>query len=410
MIRYTRLKGLWCWPIAVLFVLLPAVLHAQSITDPRRVEFTPSADHTAVDGSGNPIVQSYSLQIYLSGGSTPIVTVPLGKPALDTDGMIRVDFVSLLSTPLTGGIVYEGRVSAIGPGGSSTSLPSNTFSFTAPCAPTISPTSQNVAAGGGSASTTVTAGTGCGWTATSNNTSWITVSTGASGSGNGTVTVSVGANGSSSSRSGTVTVAGSTFTINQAGLTCNDTISPTSKAFAIGGESVDVGVTAPAGCTWTASSSIGWLAVSTGGGSGNGTVTVTAAANTGTASRSGSVTIAGRTFNATQAGISCNDTISPGAKAFATDGEAINVAVTAPSGCGWSATSSASWLMVTAGASGSGNGTVTLSATANSAGTARSTTVTIAGNTFNASQAGVPCTDTISPGSKAFDVDGESMN
>ena len=68
----------------------------------------------------------------------------LGKPALDVDGMIRLDFVALLPTPLTPGVIYENRVSAVGPGGSSASLVSNTYSFTAPCAPAISPVSQSL--------------------------------------------------------------------------------------------------------------------------------------------------------------------------------------------------------------------------------------------------------------------------
>ena len=55
-----------------------------------------------------------------------------------------------------------------GVGGTSPSLPSNTFTFTAPCAPAISPVSQSFTAAGGSGSVGVTAGAGCGWSATSN--------------------------------------------------------------------------------------------------------------------------------------------------------------------------------------------------------------------------------------------------
>ena len=65
------------------------------------------------------------------------------------------------------------------------------------------------------------------------------------------------------------------------------------------------------------------------------------------------MTIAGNTFNATQVGVACNDTISPGSKAFAVGGESTSVGVTAPGGCSWSATSNDSWITVTAGSSGS---------------------------------------------------------
>jgi Zn-dependent metalloprotease len=84
------------------------------------------------------------------------------------------------------------------------------------CTFSISPTSSSQPAGGGSGSVTVTAGAGCNWTAVSN-AAFITITGGSSGSGNGTVTYSVAANGATTSRTGTMTIAGRTFTVNQAG-------------------------------------------------------------------------------------------------------------------------------------------------------------------------------------------------
>ena len=84
------------------------------------------------------------------------------------------------------------------------------------CTFSINPTSASFAAAGGTGSVTVTAGAGCGWTAVSN-ASFITITSGASGSGNGTVNYSVAANTASTSRNGTVTIAGQTFTVTQAG-------------------------------------------------------------------------------------------------------------------------------------------------------------------------------------------------
>lgn len=69
---------------------------------------------------------------------------------------------------------------------------------------------------GGTGTIAVTAAAGCGWTAASN-TSWITIVAGASGSGNGTVAYAVAANSGSRWQSGTITVAGQTVQINQAG-------------------------------------------------------------------------------------------------------------------------------------------------------------------------------------------------
>ena len=84
------------------------------------------------------------------------------------------------------------------------------------CSYSISPTGISFVAGGGNATVSVTAGAGCAWTAVSNS-SFITITSGASGSGNGSVGYSVAANASTSSRTGTMTIAGQTFTVTQAG-------------------------------------------------------------------------------------------------------------------------------------------------------------------------------------------------
>jgi len=108
-------------------------------------------------------------------------------------------------------------VSAVGNDGTThtaaTDLPSDCGGT---CTYSINPTSASIAAGGGTGSVTVTAGAGCAWTAVSNAT-FITVTSGASGSGNGSVGYSVAANTGSSSRNGTITIAGQTFTVTQAG-------------------------------------------------------------------------------------------------------------------------------------------------------------------------------------------------
>jgi Zn-dependent metalloprotease len=84
------------------------------------------------------------------------------------------------------------------------------------CTFSISPTSSSQPAGGGAGSVSVTTQAGCAWTAASNS-SFITITSGSSGSGSGTVNYSVAANGGTGSRSGTMTIAGQTFTVTQAG-------------------------------------------------------------------------------------------------------------------------------------------------------------------------------------------------
>lgn len=83
------------------------------------------------------------------------------------------------------------------------------------CSYAISPSSASFGSAAAGGSVTVSSASGCPWTAASNN-SWLSISSGSSGSGNGSVGYSVAANSGSSSRSGSLTIAGKTFTVNQA--------------------------------------------------------------------------------------------------------------------------------------------------------------------------------------------------
>lgn len=108
-------------------------------------------------------------------------------------------------------------VSAVGNDGTTHTAASNVpTDCGGTCTFSINPTSASPTAAGGTASVSVTAGAGCAWTAVSNAT-FITITSGASGSGNGTVNYSVAANTGTSSRTGTMTIAGQTFTVTQAG-------------------------------------------------------------------------------------------------------------------------------------------------------------------------------------------------
>jgi hypothetical protein len=80
--------------------------------------------------------------------------------------------------------------------------------------------------------------------------------------------------------------------------------------------------------------------------------------------------------------------------------------------CAWTAAANVPWLTVTSGASGTGNGTVAFGVAANT-GTARSGSLTIAGQTFTVSQAAppappAPCTISISPNAQEIKKQGGS--
>ena len=177
------------------------------------------------------------------------------------------------------------------------------------CTYAINPTSADFTASGGTSSVDVTTQSGCSWTAASNDT-WITITSGSSGTGSGTgsgtVYYSVTSNSSTSSRTGNITIAGKIFTVTQDGISCTYSIYPTSKSFASSGGSSTVSVTTQGGCNWTAASHASWISITSGSsGNGNGTVYYSVSANTSTSSRTGAITIAGKTFTVNQ------DEISP---------------------------------------------------------------------------------------------------
>jgi Zn-dependent metalloprotease len=109
-------------------------------------------------------------------------------------------------------------VSAVGNDGTThtaaTNVPTDCGGGT--CTFSINPTSASVAATASTGSVSVTATAGCSWSAVSN-ASFITITSGSSGTGNGTVNYSVAANTATTSRTGTLTIAGLTFTVTQAG-------------------------------------------------------------------------------------------------------------------------------------------------------------------------------------------------
>lgn len=84
------------------------------------------------------------------------------------------------------------------------------------CTFTVAPATAAAPVGGGTGTVAVTASdASCGWTAASND-PWLTITSGA-GPGSGGVQYTVAANTSPAGRSGTLTVAGQTVVVNQAG-------------------------------------------------------------------------------------------------------------------------------------------------------------------------------------------------
>ncbi|MEZ5352869.1 MAG: BACON domain-containing carbohydrate-binding protein [Bryobacteraceae bacterium] len=264
----------------------------------------------------------------------------------------------------------------------------------------FSPGVFNPGAAGGSASVNVTTTSGCAWSAASN-VPWITITGGASGAGDGPVTWQVAPNPNSTPRTGTLTIAGGTYTVTQAGVACSYTLSSPSASHGAGGGGAGLSVIAPGGCAWiSVSDAPAWITITSATmGSGNGNVSYFVAANPSPAQRTGTLTIAGKTFTVTQAGAGCSYSILPTSAPSGSSGNGGGISVTAPPGCVWTAVSNVPWITVTGGAPGSGNGMVQFVFTTNLSSTPRSGTITIAGQTFTLNQAalGVPIVQGMAP-------------
>ena len=88
-----------------------------------------------------------------------------------------------------------------------------------------------------------------------------------------------------------------------AGSNCSYSIFPTNQSFTASGGTDTVNVTTNSNCSWTATSNVSWLTITSGSsGSGSGTVYYSVPSSTDISSRSGTMTIAGQTFNVSQSG------------------------------------------------------------------------------------------------------------
>lgn len=232
----------------------------------------------------------------------------------------------------------------------------------APCAYTVSPTSQSVVFGGGTFQVAVDTTSACAWTASSN-APWVTITTGQSGTGPGTVGYVVAQNTATTSRSASLQVGGQTASITQAAapVQCSYTLNPASQTVPAAGGPFQFTISTPANtCQWTASTADSWITLGTASGSGTATVSYTVAANLASTSRSGSIQAGGQTFSISQTGVPCTFSVNPSTQNVAATGGTFQVTMTSPGGCAWTASSNASWLTVTSGSAGSGNGGVSV--------------------------------------------------
>jgi hypothetical protein len=247
------------------------------------------------------------------------------------------------------------------------------------CFAQISPSAATVAAAAGSGSITVQAQSYCAWNATTS-TPWITLTSIAANQ----VTYSYSAN-PGPARTGRIAFSEAiSFVLTQASG-CTYTLSPTTQQFTSTGGSSSFTVTTAGGCSWNAVSNVPWITV-TGGASGNGTAAVnySVAANNGPL-RSGRIQV-GDTYITIDQSNGCTYNVTPTSVSVGAGGGQRSVTV-APSSelCFWSASTTATWVTITAGTSGRGTGTVAFTIDSSS-GSARSGSVTAAGKKVTVTQ------------------------
>jgi len=275
----------------------------------------------------------------------------------------------------------------------------NTFTVTqvgaGVCAFVLSATEASPTAAGGASTVGITAAHGCAWTAASND-GFITITSGSSGSGNGTVHYDVAANSTTNPVTGTMTIAGQTFTVNQAaGVApgqCTFTVTPTIEKVTIRGGKKSVSVKAKGtDCTWTAVSNDSFITV-TSGAAGTGTtgrVSFTVPGNTNTTALVGTLTIAGESVTVTQAPGGCTFRLSPKNTKLMAKGGAKTVHVTPNlSDCAWTAVSNDGFITITTGSTNIlGRGTVSFNVGTNVTSNVLTGSMTIAGQTYTVIQA-----------------------
>jgi hypothetical protein len=212
------------------------------------------------------------------------------------------------------------------------------------------------------------------------------------------VPFSIGENTNTSPRSGTLTVAGQTVTVNQAGaapVPCTFDVTPLTINAPSDASTNGISVTTGSTCSWTATSNAPWITLTgSTGDTGNGTVPIAIAQSTDTSPRSGTITVAGATVTVNQAAAPpppCTFSLSRSSLTPPAAGgdDMVHVSASASS-CGWTASSDVPWMTVTGGASGTGDGDVSVHFDANPDPSQRSGTLTIAGQAVSVTQEAGP--------------------
>ncbi len=402
------------------FVTIPAASAAG--TGSGIVQYSVGSNGGVAARTGTITVNGQSYTITQFGSNCALTITPANATATAAGGLANVNVTTTNSScAWTASGLSASPTSGTGNGNVSFIIPANTnvapvtlnaqvqlapagpvSTFTviesgAGCTFSLSAPGANFPDTGGSGQVTVTTPAACSYS-TVNGPSWITTVAGQSGAGSGTLTYSVASNSTTVSRTGTLTIGGVPFTITQAPTPCSVTVDATNSGSPFGsgiGSGILAIDTNGPNCSWAASSPVTWITLTQpSSGTGNGAVQLNVSSNaSSTTSRSANLTVAGQSVTVTQGGTICSYVLGSANSSIPYGGGSGSVSVTAPGACAWSSATdpSASWLTISSsGAGGSSN--VAFVAAPNNSSTARSGTLTIAGQPFTVNEAAGPCT------------------
>ena len=166
---------------------------------------------------------------------------------------------------------------------------------------------------------------------------------------------------------------------------CQIDVTNAPSAFEAGGGQGTVTIATSRDCAWSLNTSAGWVTAGTATGQGEAKVTYSVAANTVPSERTATITVNGHTVQLSQSAAPCRFELRASSASIGSGGGNLAVNIDTLTGCGWTASSDASWLTMTSGQSGSASGTVGLLVAANP-GAARAGHVVVGGQTFTVTQ------------------------
>ncbi|HUL74983.1 MAG TPA: BACON domain-containing carbohydrate-binding protein [Vicinamibacterales bacterium] len=311
---------------------------------------------TSAGGSGAVTVSTSASQCtWTAAASVPWITVTAGASGTGPGTVKYTVSANATSQARTGVVAIGGQVHNVAQDGQGA------------CAYDVTPLSATFNSAGGQGTLTVSTTAACSWTATTSET-WLTIVNGSSGEGGGTVTYAVGAYAGTAARTAVIHVAGYDVQVTQSAPGCSFAVSPQSAAFSADAGEGTIDVSAPAGCTWTASTNDTWLLITRGtSGQGNGTVVYSVAKQTTADVRAGTIRVAGVDVRVVQSGdVSlCQYSVAPVTFTPCMPATTLTTTMTTGTSCPWTASASVSWLTIAVGQSGTGPGAITFSTSDN---------------------------------------------